>query len=55
MIEVFKNFLREEDGMGTIEVVVIIAILVMIALVFRDGISEFVGKLMDKFFTVPDI
>lgn len=55
MMNLFKSFLKEEDGMGTIEIVVIIAILVMIALVFRDGIKTFVNSLMEKFFKTPDI
>lgn len=52
-----KNFLQsfwqEEDGMGTIEIVIIIAVLVGVALIFKDGIEKFVIKLMDSFFKVP--
>ena len=55
MLTLIKNFLKEEEGMGTIEIVVIIAILLMIALVFRTAIKEFVEKLMNQFFKVPEI
>jgi len=48
------GFWKDESGMGTIEVVVIIAVLVAVALVFRQGIGDFVNKLMRQFFTVPD-
>ena len=43
-----KSFLKDESGMGTIEIVVIIAILVGLALIFRDGITNYVNNLMDK-------
>jgi len=45
-----KKFWQEEDGMGTIEVVILIAVLVAVALLFKDGIEEFVNDMMDKFF-----
>lgn len=50
-----KKFLRDEEGMETIEVVVIIAVLLAVALLFKSRITEFVGDLMDKFFKVPEI
>lgn len=37
-----KRFLKEEDGMGTVEIVIILAVLVSIALIFRNQIIEFV-------------
>lgn len=46
-----KRFLGEEDGMETIEVVVIIAVLVTIALVFRKAITGYVVQLTDKLFS----
>lgn len=36
----FKNFLREEDGMGTVEVVLIIVVLIALVAIFRDGIKS---------------
>lgn len=50
-----RSFLRDESGMGTIEVVVIVAILVGLALVFRTGITDFVNDLMDDLFQTPDV
>ena len=35
-----KNFLNDKDGMGTIEVVIIIAVLVALALIFKDFIID---------------
>ncbi len=45
-----KNLLSEEDGMGTVEIVVIVAVLVGIALIFRDAIIKFVTDIMKSAF-----
>lgn len=41
-----KTFLWEEDGLGTVEVVLILAVLVGIALIFRQYIFGFVKDIM---------
>ncbi|MDR0469924.1 MAG: hypothetical protein LBH09_08125 [Peptococcaceae bacterium] len=41
-----KTFLWEEDGLGTVEVVLILAVLVGIALIFREYIFGFVREIM---------
>lgn len=51
MIKLFKDFLTEEDGMGTVEIVVIIAVLVGVALIFRNAIFAFVKKILEKIFS----
>ena len=43
-----KKFWKEEDGFGTVELVILIGVLVAIALIFRKRIIEFVNGLMDK-------
>ena len=47
-----KNFLegiaKDESGMGTIEVIIIIAVLVALALVFRNFIMDMAGMIFDK-------
>ena len=55
MMKSVKCFLKEEEGMGTIEIVVIIAVLVALALLFKDRISTFATALMDKFFKADGI
>ena len=50
MVKFFKDFWYEEDAMGTIEIVIIIAVLVAIAIIFKDTISDFAGKLMEDVF-----
>ena len=55
MMKLIKDFIREEDGMGTIEVVIIVGILVALALIFKDGIATFAKKLMEKIFNTGDV
>lgn len=45
-----KTFWNEEDGMGTVELVIIIAVLVAIALIFGNTIKTFVTDNLDKIF-----
>ena len=43
-----KNRKRlNKKGMGTVELVIIIAVLVALALLFRTGLSEYAQKVMD--------
>lgn len=45
-----KRFWNEEDGMGTVELVIIIAVLVAVALIFGNAIKDFVTKQTDAIF-----
>lgn len=44
----FKNFLLDEDGMGVVEVILIIVILVSLALLFKEQITDLVDKILQK-------
>lgn len=44
----FDRLLKEESGMGTVEVIIIIAVLVSLALVFRNFIMDMAGTVFDK-------
>ncbi|MGE5328767.1 MAG: Flp1 family type IVb pilin [Deltaproteobacteria bacterium] len=46
MLKSFKDFIIEDDGLGTVEIVLIIAILVGLALLFKKQIVGFVAKIM---------
>lgn len=52
-MELVKKFWEEEDGMGTVEIVMIIAALMCVALLFRKQIFSFAQKIMDIVFN-PD-
>lgn len=43
-------FLKRDDGIGTVEIVIIIAVIVGIALIFRDAIINFAVELMRSIF-----
>jgi Flp pilus assembly pilin Flp len=49
MMQAIKNFLRDESGMGTIEMVLLILILIGLALAFKSSIATFFGKLTSGF------
>ena len=51
MMKMLKNFLKEEDGMGTVEIVIIIAVLVSIAIIFRKAIVNWVTETLGSVFS----
>ncbi len=53
MLSLVKGFLKEEDGMGTVEVVLILAVLVTIALIFRKTITKWVEDTLGNIFDSP--
>lgn len=56
MTEVYKNrklkglkqFFREEDGMGTVEIILIIVVLIGLVIIFKSQITAIVQKLFGK-------
>ena len=52
MKAMLKRFWQEEEGFGTIELVLLIGVLIAIALLFKDRVTKFVTDLMDKIFQV---
>lgn len=49
-MEMLKRFYEEEDGMGVVEIVMIIAALMCIALLFRRQITQFAQNIMTTVF-----
>jgi Flp pilus assembly pilin Flp len=45
MKSLVKDFIKEEDGIATVEIVIIIAILVALALLFRAKIASFINNI----------
>lgn len=45
-----QKFWNEEDGMGTVEIVLIIAALVAVALIFRKAITGFMQTALSNVF-----
>ena len=50
MLAMMKRFFNEEDGMGTVEIVIIVAVLVGLALIFRKQMYSFVNQIFAKIF-----
>lgn len=44
----FVHFLKEEDGMGTVEVILIIVVLVGLVLIFKEQLTDIVENLFRK-------
>ncbi|MBQ3898450.1 MAG: hypothetical protein II741_01270 [Lachnospiraceae bacterium] len=44
----FNDLLRDEDGMGTVEVILIIVVLVGLVVIFRNQITSIVNSLFKK-------
>ena len=42
MLKLWKRFWADESGMGTVEIILIIAVLMAIALIFKNAIIEWV-------------
>ena len=42
----FKCFLKEEDGMGTVEIVLIIVVLIALVAIFKDSIKKVVENIL---------
>ncbi|MEK3795528.1 Flp1 family type IVb pilin [Paenibacillus sp. FSL R7-0204] len=46
MVEGAKGFWRDEEGLGTLEMILIIAVLIAVVLVFREEIVKVVKDLI---------
>jgi len=43
-----RQLLTEEEGMGTVEIILIIVVLVGLVLIFKERITDLVGKIFEK-------
>lgn len=47
-MDTLKRFIYEEDAMGTVEVILISAVLVGVGIMFKEKISEYARGLLNK-------
>ncbi|MBD5459992.1 MAG: hypothetical protein HDR26_03470 [Lachnospiraceae bacterium] len=47
-LKTWRNFMKEEDGMGTVEVILIIVVLVGLVIIFKNQIGSILDTLFDK-------
>lgn len=44
----FKSFLHEEDGMGTVEIILIIVVLIGLVIIFKTQLRSLVESIFEK-------
>ena len=49
-----REFWQEDDGIATVEILLILAVLIIIALLFRKYIIEWVQNMLEKLFPKAD-
>lgn len=47
-VKMWKDFLKEEEGMGTVEIILIIVVLVGLVIIFKEQISEVAESIFSK-------
>ncbi|MCM1251319.1 MAG: hypothetical protein NC321_00710 [Clostridium sp.] len=45
------NFIREEDGMGTVEIILIIVVLIGLVIIFKEQLRSLVESVFEKITT----
>lgn len=46
-----KNFLMEEDGIGTVEIILILVVLIGLVIIFKNQLTTLVNSIFDKITT----
>lgn len=47
----FRDFLQEEEGMGTVEIILIIVVLIGLVIIFKTQLRSLVEKVFEKITT----
>ena len=48
MLKTWKNFWVEEDGMGTVEIILIIVVLISLVIIFKTQLTQLVESIFEK-------
>ena len=43
-----RNFIKEEDGMGTVEIILIIVVLISLVIIFKAQLTNLVNNVFQK-------
>ena len=54
MLRVLQDFIREEEGVGVIEVVLILVVLVGLVLIFKEQINELLKGIFKEIKTLSE-
>lgn len=44
----FKDFIREDEGMGTVEIILIIVVLIGLVIIFKNQLRSLVESVFEK-------
>ena len=44
----FKNFIMDEDGVGVVELILILVVLIAMVLIFKDKLSTLINTIFSK-------
>ncbi|MCM1143187.1 MAG: hypothetical protein NC318_12275 [Blautia sp.] len=47
-LKTFKNFLSEEEGLGTVEIILIIVVLIGLVIIFKNQLRSLVESIFEK-------
>lgn len=50
-LKTMRDFLKEEEGMGTVEIILIIVVLVGLVIIFKEQITKIVNSIFSKITT----
>ncbi|MDO5573912.1 MAG: Flp1 family type IVb pilin [bacterium] len=45
---VVKRFIREEDGIGVVELILILVVLIGLVIIFRDQLTSLINSIFDR-------
>ena len=48
MLKTWQDFWKEEDGMGTVEIILIIVVLISLVMIFKSQLTNLVGSIFEK-------
>jgi len=43
-----RDFLREEDGVGVVEIILILVVLIGLVIIFKNQLTSIVGNIFEK-------
>ncbi len=46
--KVWKKFLKDEQGIGTVEMILILVVLIALVLIFKSQLTSLVNEIFDK-------
>ena len=48
MLKVMKNFWRDESGIGVVEIILILVVLIALVLIFKEQLTKLVNTIFEK-------